>query len=245
MSQFEKKHVRLPFETKEINEEGQFVGFASIYGNVDLGGDIVVPGAFAKTMEKNKIAPVYDDHKIRVGVADLEDTDIGLKAIGRLNLNKQSGRDAYSDLKFYRDNGMPMGMSFGYMPVKGKTEMKDGLRLLKEVKLFEVTLTMTPMNELAGVLDVKSAEDTLADHFAEWELLLAEVKAGRKISKDRLQRLNSIIQEIQSLIDGAVPEVSESTLIDEPTGGKASEPDYHSLLSSFDKFSLKGISQWN
>ena len=37
-------------EIKSISDQGIFKGLASVYGNVDLGGDVVEPGAFARTL---------------------------------------------------------------------------------------------------------------------------------------------------------------------------------------------------
>lgn len=198
MPQFEIKH--LPVETKELTEDGHFVGFAAVYGNVDQGGDLIERGAFKKTIsERNLRAPVYHEHKIAVGAAHLEDTEFGLKAIGKLNLDKQSARDAYSDLKFYRDEGIPTGMSIGYRNIE-RPSVKDGVRILKELKLYEVTLTMMPMNEMAGVVEVKSALDADAESWAE---VLDEIKSGRKISRDRALRLRAAANEILSLLSEA------------------------------------------
>jgi phage head maturation protease len=41
-----------PLEVKELDDAGTFVGFASVYGNVDSYGDIVMPGAFDRTMRE-------------------------------------------------------------------------------------------------------------------------------------------------------------------------------------------------
>ena len=42
-------------EVKEIDSNGRICGYASVYGNVDLGGDIVMPGAFAKSCEEHRM----------------------------------------------------------------------------------------------------------------------------------------------------------------------------------------------
>jgi phage head maturation protease len=42
-----------PFEidAKAINDQGEFEGYLSVFGNVDQGGDVVAPGAFAKSLQ--------------------------------------------------------------------------------------------------------------------------------------------------------------------------------------------------
>lgn len=177
---------QIPFELKELSETGEFVGYAAIFGNVDLGNDVIEPGAFAKSIEVfgNKVR-LMDGHKVRIGVAQVEETAVGLKAYGKINTAKQSGAEAYSDLKFYRDNGLPMQMSIGFLTVKADMPpmTKDGARHLRELRLFEVTITELPMNEKAQVLQVKSISE-----------VIASIKAARVEQKDDF---TTELQEIQ------------------------------------------------
>lgn len=224
------EYKRFEIETKDLSEDGHFVGFAAVYGNIDHGGDLITPGAFTKTIsERKNRAPVFHEHKIAVGAAVLEDTQFGLKAIGELNLDKQSARDAYSDLKFYSERGIKTGMSIGYKPV-GKPEFKDGVRYLKELKLFEVTLTLVPMNEKALVDEVKSM--TLDEQIEMLSEIGTELKSGRKISKERAERLRTIAQELMSLLSEAGAD--EATTL-EAADEKSAEPavDHSELLSIF------------
>jgi len=166
----------IPFEFKKLSDDGDFVGVASVYGNIDLGNDVVDPGAFDKSIAQlgNKVR-LMDSHKVRIGVATVETTSVGLKATGKINTKKQSGLEALSDLRFYRDNGMPMGMSIGYETIDADPPAKtnDGARHLKQVRLWEVTITEFPMNMAAQVTSVKSISD-----------LIASVKANRSEQKD-------------------------------------------------------------
>lgn len=53
------KTIRTPVKAR-TNEEGEttgFVGYAAVFGNIDLGGDKIVKGAFAQTL-----ASRYPDH---------------------------------------------------------------------------------------------------------------------------------------------------------------------------------------
>lgn len=176
----------IPFEFKELSDSGEFVGYASVYGNIDQGNDVVDPGAFDKTIgERGGKVRLMDSHKTRIGMATVESTPIGLRAIGKINTKKQSGREALSDLKFYQENGLPMGMSIGYETVKADPPhaTKDGARHLKEVRLWEVTITEFPMNASAQVTSVKSIRD-----------LIASIKAGNGETKDAF---TSELQTIQ------------------------------------------------
>ncbi len=152
------------FEIKELSETGTFTGIASVYGNKDLGGDVMEKGAFTKTIaERGGMVRLMDSHKTRIGIAKVEDTPYGLKTEGIINLDKQAGKEVYSDLKFYQDHGMPLGLSIGYQTVKADSPAttQDGARHLKEVSLWEVTVTEFPMNTQAQVTAVKSITDLL------------------------------------------------------------------------------------
>ena len=44
------EHLNVKLQVKSLDEAGKFSGLASVYGNVDLGGDVVEPGAFTKAI---------------------------------------------------------------------------------------------------------------------------------------------------------------------------------------------------
>ena len=85
----------------EGNEEkGEFSGYGSISGNKDLGNDIVVEGAFAKSIARKgaKSVKLLYQHKADepIGVFDeiLEDSK-GLAVKGRLAMGTQRGREVF------------------------------------------------------------------------------------------------------------------------------------------------------
>lgn len=175
-----------PFELKEIGADGQFVGLASVYGNVDLGGDIVQRGAFVKTLrERGPKRTLKYMHKDPIGAADLADSEEGLVATGFLNLDLPKAQEVYSNLQFWKSHGMTAGMSIGYIP--NDQEPRGRVRLLKDVSLLEVTVTDpdAQMNPEAGVFTVKSLE-------ADEELILLalrELKNGDGAAADKLRAL--------------------------------------------------------
>ncbi len=149
-----KKQVQ--FEIKSIGEDGTFVGLASTYGNTDLGGDVVLPGAFTKTLaEKRGQVPLLMAHNqsAPIGLATLTDSPQGLMVRGELVLDADGAKSAYALLK----KGVIRGLSIGYDTVK--SVMAGGVRQLSELKLWEISLTPFPMNEMATVSSVKSEHD--------------------------------------------------------------------------------------
>jgi uncharacterized protein len=161
----------LAFTLKSLTEEGTFEGLAAVYGNVDLGGDLIEPGAFTKSLNaRNHKVRLFLDHdaKQRVGTAYLLDLGAGLQMRGVLNLDKAIGRDAYADLKHYQTHDLPMEMSIGYRTVQ--EQWTGGVRHLKVIDLWEVSLVSWGMNPRAQVTDVKAAEDVkrIVERDGEW-----------------------------------------------------------------------------
>ncbi len=143
-------------EIKEFGNDGVFTGMASVYGNRDLGGDVVEAGAFSKTLsEKNGEVPILWQHDMRepIGIGKLSDSADGLQIKGELALESPTAVKAYGLLK----RGVLKGLSIGYDTIRD--EVKDKVRYLKELKLWEVSIVTFPMNELATVQSVKQIED--------------------------------------------------------------------------------------
>jgi len=140
-------------QIKSLDEQGRFSGLASVYGNVDLGGDVVTVGAFSRTLAaKGNEVPILYQHNLKepIGLGKLTDTALGLQIEGKLVLSVTKAREAYDLMR----EKVLKGLSIGYDSVK--SDVKDGIRYLRELKLYEVSLVTIPMNELATVSAAKS-----------------------------------------------------------------------------------------
>lgn len=160
-----KKTANFPFEIKTISETGAFSGYASVFGNEDLWGDIVVAGAFSKSIAEKKPAMLWQhnsDEPIGVWVVLAED-EKGLYVEGQLLINGVArAKEAYELLVAKAISGM----SIGYVPVvwewQKKEDSRNEIRLLKEVDLWEISLVTFPANTEARVGDIKDL-NTLRD----------------------------------------------------------------------------------
>jgi HK97 family phage prohead protease len=151
--------LNFKLQVKSLDEQGRFSGLASVYNVVDLGSDVVVPGAFQKTLQdRGGEIPILFAHDSRqpVGLGKLSDTAAGLAIEGQLVLDVGKAKEAYSLLKAK----VLRGLSIGYDTVK--SDMKDGVRYLRELKLFEVSLVVMPMNQLAVVSAVKTGQHNVS-----------------------------------------------------------------------------------
>ena len=163
-------------EFKAIEEDGmdkgEFSGYASIFGNVDLGNDIVERGAFTKSLRRKgyrKVKMLYQhDVKQPIGVFDMiKEDENGLYVKGRLAMQTQKGKETYELMKM----GAIDGLSVGYrVDQKGyHYDDKKRKRRLKEVDLMEISAVTFPMNPKANLVSVKSDRT-----IREWETFLRE-----------------------------------------------------------------------
>jgi hypothetical protein len=135
----------------------QFEGHGAVFGNVDLGGDVLLPGAFARTLAKHKSEGTFpamfwmhDQTRIPGKWLDIAEDDNGLPVKGEL-APTDLGKEVHTLLKMDAVGGL----SIGYLPTD-VDYASDGVRLLKEVDLFEVSIVAIPMNPKAHIAHVKS-----------------------------------------------------------------------------------------
>ncbi|MDD2870230.1 HK97 family phage prohead protease [Neomegalonema sp.] len=175
------------------DQTGVFEGYGAIFGARDKGGDVIEPGAFAASLARHRTAGsmpallLQHDPASPVGVWEIVEEDArGLRVRGRLLLDVQAGREALALLKARALTGL----SIGYRTLRSKGGA-DGVRMLQEVDLWEVSLVTFPMQPLAGVDSVKFSElEAGVDSLAEAEALLRE-EAGfsRKAARDFVGRI--------------------------------------------------------
>lgn len=140
-------------------DQRTFEGYAATW-DLDQGGDIIMPGAFKKTIsERGDRVKVLWEHTDAIGrpLAMSEDST-GLKVKGRISKTRR-GDEA---LELMRD-GVVDQMSIGYNIPEGKSDHNEaGIRIIREVKLLEFSPVTFPMNEAAIIIGVKSIQDALS-----------------------------------------------------------------------------------
>ena len=146
---------------------GSFTALASVFGNVDAGGDRMVRGAFKNTLERwrEKGDPIpiifshdWDNPESVIGKADpnqVVETEQGLMVNGTLDLEDNPKASYIHKLMKER---LIKGWSFGYTVPKGGQERKDGANEVSEVDLIETGPTLKGMNDQAELQAVKAAE---------------------------------------------------------------------------------------
>ncbi len=139
-------------DTKALDDEGHITGLAAGYGNLDFGGDVMLPGSLSKSLEGRSTVPMllFHDHQRPAGVwKHFEETNDGLLMKGKISVGTATGKEAHTLVK----DGALGGLSIGIGDVKGKFVGKA--RHVLSAFLHEVSLVTIPMNPLTRVLDVK------------------------------------------------------------------------------------------
>ena len=152
--------VIAPINLKEAKSDGSFTGYAAVFNNVDLGGDVSLPGAFsqAKTTPDGQIRiALYHNLRQLAGKAKFSQDQHGLRVDGQLSLGVSYVQDAYVLMQ----DGVLNGLSVGFNILEGGStwEERDGeyIRLINKAELWEFSIVPFGMNPDALVDSVKAA----------------------------------------------------------------------------------------
>lgn len=157
---YETKYAGL--KLKALNTEGCFEGYASLFEQEDLGRDIVLRGAFQESLRKSGVPRVkmlfQHDPNEPIGVwREIYEDARGLYVCGQLMLDVARAREVLSLMRA----GALDGLSIGFRVLEGRRDPKTGIRRLKKVDLWEVSIVTFPMLSTARVQAVKSNRSRL------------------------------------------------------------------------------------
>jgi HK97 family phage prohead protease len=163
--------------------------FVAAIGNKDSVGDIIVSGAFDKSLRRRKprvvwghdwnqpIGKVIDIFE--VGASDprlpgkMKQAGVGaVYARVQFNLKSERGREAFSFVQFF---GEEQEWSIGYKTIDAVYDPKAQANVLKELELYEVSPVLHGANQLTSTLSVKGAKkggddgDVTSFRSSKWE----------------------------------------------------------------------------
>ena len=124
-------------DLKAVDEDGAFEGYASLFEKVDLGRDVIAPGAFRDSLAQRGAQGVkllyQHDPGQPIGVwQSLREDARGLHAVGRLMPEVARAREVLSLMRA----GALDGLSIGFRAVKAKRDARTGIRRLEKVDLW-------------------------------------------------------------------------------------------------------------
>lgn len=166
--------LRLSFGLAEMkfakDSPGAFSGYGAVFHNEDDGGDVVLPGAFTKTLgawkSKGKLPKMLWQHGMGDSTLDMlpvgfwktmAEDDKGLFVEGQLiALNTDRGQTLHEGMQ----SGAIDSMSMTYVAtdVAYGTKAGEPFRTIKELDLYEVGPVLFGMNELATIDETKAAD---------------------------------------------------------------------------------------
>lgn len=192
------------FQLKAVSDDGTFEGYGAVFNNVDFGGDVIAPGAFAETLKEltasgRKLPMLWQhDTTVVIGTFDeITEDEKGLYVKGRLLQTVQKGKEAYELLKA----GAISGLSIGYGTDKYEVDTETYIRTLKEVTLYEISLVTFPMNDEARIDAVKQriAEGGLPETIADFEKFLRDAGFSRKNATEIASRgIKGLLRDAES-----------------------------------------------
>lgn len=179
----ERKSFPFELEEKGLDPEARtFQGYAAVMGNVDDGRDVIVKGAFTKTLkemgDRVKVFFIHDFMQPIGKVLELKEVPKGKlpqnvlsrapDATGGLYVKAYISPTTKGDdaLTLMRDTVLDE-LSIGYDAIKHEMkEDEDGeenIRVLRELKLYDISPVPLGMNPAAMITSVKKWLDTLGD----------------------------------------------------------------------------------
>lgn len=202
---------------------GTLEGYANVFGVKDSYGDVTMPGAFAQDIaefiSKGYLLP---DHEWEIA-----------KAIGTILEAREDGTGLYFKAQFHSDaksqeirlkikerleQSKEVGLSIGYWVEEAETAEQDGesLRLLKRLRVKEVSVVVAQANDPSVVTDAKSSKfdeqykaitDGLADLIGRVEAIndLGRGEAWKQARIVELRDLGSLALELADRLEPEEP----------------------------------------
>lgn len=188
--EYKRVSVAFEYDTKELQATGSFKGYGSVFNNLDYDRDIVMPGAFKKSLsewrKRKRLPPVLWQHDTREPLGPytmMAEDEKGLQVEGLLLVDDvRRAREARALMLHKAIDGL----SIGFITRNSKPDKAQNARLITEVELLEVSIVTMPANQKASVTDVKGAGLITVDNIdelrdlREYEELLREAGFSRQ-----------------------------------------------------------------
>jgi HK97 family phage prohead protease len=144
-----------------IAPDGTVEGYASLFGEIDQARDMVMPGAFERSLKLRGVRRVpmlfQHDPAEPVGVwLELREDARGLYARGRLIPEVARGRELLALLRA----GTADGLSIGFRTVKGRLDPKTRIRKLDVIDLWEISIVTFPLLAEARLVLASKAQSS-------------------------------------------------------------------------------------
>ena len=197
---------------------GIIKGYGSYFGNKDSDNDVIMKGAYKKTIAENgeRVKYLYQhDMNQPIGkMTELYEDDKGLVFVAEI-AKTQLGKDVVELMK----SGVITENSVGIMPIQKNN--KGDYREITEVKLYEISAVTLAANDQAKILDVKGNID-VEKLSKRYDNLTKLIRKG-DISDEMGYAIEAEILKLKSLFVEFTKPVDEITLPNVETKNNDSE----------------------
>ena len=143
-------------DLKGLSAEGRFSGYASLFGEPDLGKDVIERGAFARSLQSRGVAGVrmlfqHDPASPLGRWLTLKEDVRGLFVEGQF----APGVAKADEVRRLMQSGALDGLSIGFQTVRARRDAKSGIRHILEADLWEISVVTFPMLPSARISEVK------------------------------------------------------------------------------------------
>lgn len=226
MAKLEQKSVTYEIKAISTTDQGTVEALVSIFGNIDLGGDRIIAGAFTNSLQRWKASgdPLpfiwsheWDNPEAHIGfIQQAEERPEGLWVKAQLDIDRPFAEQVFHLLK----NRRITQFSFGYTVTDARNvKDQDGtsVRELLEVDIFEAGPTLLGMNPATQLLQAASALKSELDETIDESDI--EIKAGESIVVSDIDgTIADGERPIQSVLEHLKLRKSEGNLIVIVTG---------------------------
>lgn len=200
----ETRHGAGKLEIRSVSDAGEFEGHGSVFNVEDSYGDIVVPGAFKRSLDEHKTEGTLPallwqhDASQPIGYySDMKEDATGLYVKGQILLETAKGKEAHALLKAKAIRGL----SIGFVARDTSRDEATGIRKVKDVDLWEVSLVTFPANRAASVEQVKGAGVSIETE-RDLENFLRDAGKSKAEAKAIVARLRAQILERRDASEG-------------------------------------------
>jgi HK97 family phage prohead protease len=218
----ERKYFELESKSAGMGDEGAgwISGYANVKNIVDRVGDKVVDGAY-QDLETTLKGWGSVSHDWSEGIGTLEEAvedahGLLVKVAFHSDEDSQKVRTRCKE-RFER--GKPVFFSIGYETLDSAYETIDGqeVRILKAIKVYEVSIVMAPANEKSEALAMKSADGERSPLEAKLDAAVLAVadaaehfkshadmkgQTGRRVNPEKVAKAETLLKTFSDLIEG-------------------------------------------
>ena len=140
-----------------ISEAGEFEGYAVLWGQKNLHGEVYLPGTFKRSLAEHRAngtfpAMHWAHRPDRVpGVwSEIKEDAKGLFVRGKLLLDTTDGKDIAAIIRERAATGLSIGFR------AAKSIMQRGVRVIRDLDLAEISVVSNPSANLARISSYRS-----------------------------------------------------------------------------------------